>query len=273
MKIRFLGFLSLALAVCLASAIQAQDEQRGRGQRGGRQRGGGFGGFGGGFGGFRGGGPQPGGAMQLMGLLNMEEVRQEVGLDNEVWEAIPVEAKRPDFQALRDASEEERKEILSAANQAAQETLDEVLEPDSQRRLMGLFAQQAGYQAVMNEAIAKEIGLDEAGMAKAQKAAEEAGQSLRDQMREMFQSMRDGGGDREGMREKMAELMKKPGEAIEAVLSAEQKKKLEELKGEEFEFPRRGPGMFGRGRGPGGPGQGRGPGGPGGRRGGDDNGN
>ncbi len=284
MKIRLFGFLGLALVVCLASAIQAQDEQRGRGQRGGRQRGGGFGGFGGGFGGFRGGGPQGGGAMQLMGLLNMEEVRKEVGLDDEIWTAIPDEAKRPDFRGMRDASEEERQEMLSSANQAAQDTLDEVLEPEGQRRLMGLLAQQVGYQSVMNELIAKEIGLDEAGMAKAREAAEEAGQSLRDQMREIFQGMRDGGGDREGMREKMAELMKKPGEAIAATLTDGQKQKFEELQGEKFEFPQRGPGMFGRGgfggRGPGGaggPGQGRGQGGPGGRRGGrrggDDNGN
>lgn len=215
---------------------------------------------------------QGGGALQLMGLLAMEEVRKEVGLDNEIWEAIPDEAKRPDMSGFREASEDERRELIAGANQAAQDTLDEVLEPEKQRRLMGLLAQQQEYSAVLNELIAKEIGLDEAGMKKARDAAQEAGESLREQMREMFAGFRGGGAgggdaDREGMRAKMEELMKKPGEAIAATLTAEQKQKFEALKGEKFDFPERGrfggpgAGFGGRRGGEGGPGAGRGPGG------------
>lgn len=266
MKLRFLGLLSLALCVCLASAVEAQRGGGGRGGQGGGRGGpggqgggrGGPGGFGGGFG--RGGGFQIGGAMELMGLLRMEEVRDEVEMSSEVYDAV--QEAMPDMRSLFRAEEDERAAKLKEANTKAQEMLDEVLSPDHQKRLMGLLVQQNGARASINDLIAKEIGLDESGIEKVKKAMEKAGEEIREKFTAMRESGGQGGFDFTKMREMMEESRKDSDKAIEKSLTSDQKKKLEALKGEKFEFPER---QFGRG-GPGGAGGGRG--GPGGGRGG-----
>ena len=264
MKLRFLGLFSLAMVVCLASALTAQEEgqQRQRGQRGGGAGGqrGGPGGPGGGRGGFGGmGGFQVPAALELMGLLRDEKVRKEVSLEEDTYEAI--REAQPDMQAMFQASEDERAKMMKEANTKAQDMLDEVFEPAQQKRLMGLLVQQRGNSAVTNELIAKEIGLDEAGIKKVQEVAQESQSSVREKMREMFQ----GGGppDREKMQEAMAEARKAGDEAIAKALTADQKQKLEALKGEKFEFSENA-GFGGFGRGPGGGGRGPGGGRPGG---------
>lgn len=281
MSVRFVQLMSLALVVALAPVLSAQDEGRGRGQRGGQgggQRGGGGfggGGFGGGGFGGPGGGFEMPAALELMGLLRMEEVREEIDLSTEVYEAL--QKTQPDFRSMRDASPEERAEKMKEFGAQAADAMDEVLEPGQQTRLMGLLVQQRGNSAVTNEMIAEKIGLDADGIKKVKEAVQAAGEevrksgeSMRDEMREIFTS-----GDREKMgemREKMQAMMEKAREAGDAaivkVLTADQKSELEKLKGEKFEFPEQ---QFG-GRGAGGPqGGGRGAGGAGGRpdRGGD----
>lgn len=174
--------------------------------------------------------------------------------------------------------------MMEEANETAQSTLDEVLEPEKQKRLMGLLAQRDGYRAVNNDLIAQEIGLDDAGKEKVRDAMAKIGE----EMREAFGRGRGRGGEEGGrggfnpeeMRARMEEMQQKMNDGIAAALTAEQKQKFEDLKGEKFEFPefqgfggRGGPGGFGGRGGPGGPG-GRGgrPGG-GNRPSGNDNGN
>jgi hypothetical protein len=274
MKLRVLGFLSLALAVCLSSALVAQDQPgRQRGQRG--QGGPGGGGPGGprgfGFG---------GGATELMMLLRMEEVRKEVDMTDETYEAVQTAAREnmSGLADLRDASEAERTAKMKELNDKTQELLDEVLSPDHQKRLMGLLVQQRGMSASTNDLIAKEIGLDEAGVKKVEEAAAKSREGMREKMMEVFQAARGGGAggagggfDREKMQAMMEENQKETDKAIAAVLTEPQKKALENLKGAKFEFPEGGMfggrGGFGGGRGAGGPGGGR-PGGAGGRPGG-----
>lgn len=242
MKLRILGVLGLALAVCLSSALVAQEEGRGRGRGG---PGGGAGGPGGGFRGGPGGGFQLGGALDLMGLLRDEKVRAEVDMSEETYSAV--QENLPSMRDLFQASESERAAKLKEANTQAQETLDEVLSPEHQKRLMGLLVQQRGNQAATNDLIAKEIGLDEAGVKKVQEAAAKAGESMRDKMREAFQNA---GGDREKIREMMEGMRAETDKAIAAALTPAQLKSLEALKGAKFEFSEnRG---FGGGRGPGG---------------------
>lgn len=258
--------LSLIMALCLISAnLHAQDEPGGRpgrgGGRGGPGGGGpGGGGFGGGFG--RGMGAGPSGAAALIGLLRMEEVRKEVNVSDEAYEAIQ-KAQQEMFAGMsgfRDASEEERAKIMKDMNSKAKDLLEEVVAPEGQKRLMGLLLQQQGNSAVTNELIAAEVGLDEAKVKSITEAVSKASEENRSKMREMFQG---GGGppDREKMTEMFAELRKKSDETIEKELSSDQKKKVEALKGEKFTFPEGG--GFGAFGGRGGPG---GPGGPGGGR-------
>lgn len=188
------------------------------------------------------GGMSMGGALDLVGLLRMEQVQQEVKLEPEAAKAAT--DALPDMRALFGASESERPTMLKEANVKAQEVLDEVLSPEQQKRLMGLYVQQAGNRAATNELIAKEIGLDEAGVAKVKEAAAKSMATMRDKMQEM----RDGGNvDFAKMRETMESVQKDTDKAIADVLTADQKKALEELKGDKFEFPERG--GFGGGRG------------------------
>jgi hypothetical protein len=267
MKMRFLCLLSLAMAVCLAPALQAQNEER---QRGGRGRGGP---------GFGRGGPRMNGAVELLALLRDEKVRKEVEMEDATWEAIQGQMPRPG----QGGSREEMAEAFQKFSDGAQDLLDEVLAPERQERLMGLLIQQRGYMAATNEVIAKKIELDEAGIEKVEEAAGEA-------RREMFQGFRGGrGGDDQGddaggrgqggrgrgpggpgggfdperMREMMSQMREKTDEAIAKVLPKEAVAKLDAMKGEKFEFSEDA-GFGGFGRRPGGfggpPGGGRGPG-------------
>ncbi len=196
-----------------------------------------------------------GGATALIGLLRMEEVRKEVNVSDEAYEAVQ-KAQQEMFAGMsgfRDASEEERAKIMKDMNTKAKDLLEEVVAPEGQKRLMGLLLQQQGNTAVTNELIAAEIGLDEAKIKSITEAVTKAGEESRTKMREMFQ----GGGppDREKMTEMMAEMRKKADETIDKELSSDQKKAVETLKGAKFTFPEGGGFGFGGGRG--GPGGGR----------------
>ncbi len=155
----------------------------------------------------------------------MEEVRKEVGVSDEAYEAIQ-KAQQEMFAGMsgfRDASEEERAKIMKDMNSKAKVQFEELLTPEGQKRLMGLLLQQQGNSAVTNELIAAEVGLDEAKVKSITEAVSKASEENRSKMREMFQ----GGGppDREKMTEMFAELRKKSDETIEKELSSEQKKK------------------------------------------------
>ena len=252
------GAFVLTVAVCLVSApVFAQ---------GGRGGGGPGGGFGRGMGMM-----QQGGASQLLGLLRMEEVRKEVKVSNESYEAVQT-AQREAMGGFRDASEEERTKLMKDMNVKAQEYLDELVDPAGMKRLMGLLLQQQGQSAATNDLIAKEIGLKDPEL----KAVTEALAKVREEngakMREMFAGGGFGGGGGGGgpdpeMRKKMTEMMaetrKANDKAVDEKLTADQKKALEALKGEKFTFPENG--GFGGFGGGGGPGGGRGGAGGGGR--------
>lgn len=236
MKIRTIGLLSLAFAVCVSSALVAQEEGRGRG-RGGP-------GFGGGM-----GMGMSGGALELLGLLRMEEVQKELGMTPETYKSL--QEALPDLRSVFQASEGDRAAKLKEANAKAQDVIDEALSPKQQKRLLGLLVQQQGARAVTNELVAKQIGLEPAKAQEIREVLMKSGEK----MREAFT----GGGDREKMREAMEEIRKEIDQAVAAKLSDKQKEDLEELKGDAFTFPERsaagrgGPG--GRGPGPGAGGQ------------------
>jgi hypothetical protein len=253
MKLHAVGLLSLALAVCLGSAMVAQEEGRGRGRGGAGGPGAGGPGAGGpgGRGGFPGmmGGGSMGGALDLVGLLRMEQVQKELEMTPEAAQAV--RDAMPDMRELFNASESERAGKLKEASVKAQEVMDEVLSPEHQKRLLGLYVQQNNFRAASNELVAKEIGLDEAGVAKVKEAAAKAFADLRGKMEEMRSS---GNMDFTKMREMMEGAGKDSEKAIQEVLTDDQEKALEALKGEKFEFPERP--AFGGGRG--GPGGDRG---------------
>ncbi|MCO8121040.1 hypothetical protein NHH03_04765 [Stieleria sp. TO1_6] len=224
-------------------------------QRGGRPGGGGFGGPGGGFGG-------PGGGVSVVGLLRIDEVRKEIDLEPAQEEALKKIAEdqprpeRPDFD-FRDRSDENRAKMeawmekmrkeRAEAEKKTLEQLEEVLAPAQMERLQEIEVQNMGVAALMNERVAEELKLTDTQKAELKTKSDEAREEMGSKIREIFQS-----GDREKAREAMEESQKEVEKTLMAVLTPEQTKKLETLKGKPFEMPeRRGFGGGGRG-GPGG---------------------
>jgi hypothetical protein len=160
-------------------------------------------------------------------------------------------------------TEEQRREFAQARlDRARQEKakLAEILLPHQMKRLNEIYYQQMGVAALDDEDVAKELNISASQKEQIAKVREENQASMRSQMQELFQNA---GDDREATMRKAGEMRrandKKLLEQAVALLTAEQKQKLEELRGKPFDLPEGA--LFGRG-GPGGPGgpRGRGPG-------------
>lgn len=147
----------------------------------------------------------------------------------------PEEQARMEQQRLERAREERAK-------------LAEILLPQQIKRLNEIFVQQNGTGALQDEEIAKELGINDAQKAKLAEVQQANRDAMAGQMREFFQL------DDNARRAKFEELRKANDAKVLAVLSGDQQKKFEEMKGKPFAMP--------EGAGRGGPG---GPGGPGGR--------
>ncbi len=104
------------------------------------------------------------------------------------------------------------------------------LDDAQKKRFSGLLLQVNGVSAVLDSNISKELGLGEESVKKLQQVNQE-NQTAR---REAMQG--GGGGNREEMMAKMRELNEKADNALLAVLSDAEKKKMEELKGSKLEI-------------------------------------
>lgn len=272
------------IALVTVTSIQAQDG-------GGRPRGGrgGFGGFGGGGPGGQFGGPR----LDRAALLRVDKVRQELKIEeaqaatidaaldayNEQRDASP----RPDREAFEKMTEEERNAYMEKSRKEREELskkTDEILvalleEPQVKR------LDEVAIQARLAMSAATTLKADDIKgklmMTEEQIAKLDESQKVLDEERQKaFQEAFAGGGapggqggDREAMRAKMTEMMaamqKKSTDAAMAVLTDDQKKALDGMKGAPFEVSMR---DFMGGRGFGGPPGGGGRGGQGGGRGG-----
>lgn len=261
-------FATVVLVASSAGTLMAQPGGGGRGQ-------GGRGGFGGGMMMGPGGG---GGVTGMLGLLRNEKVQGELKLSDEEKGALEKigeklrEAMAPPagqggqggFGNFRDMSEEDRnkmmqqmQERMKKANDLVREELESILPPDKMSRLLGIYIQNSGMQAVLtNPLVTEELSFTDEQKEKVTKTGTEVMEEMRAAMGELFGG---GGGDRTAMQAKMEEMRKKMDEKYAGILTDDQKKKLEELKGAEFKLSpeemRGGRGMmFGGGRGQGGPG-------------------
>jgi hypothetical protein len=136
-------------------------------------------------------------------------------------------------------------------NREEKAKLAEILLPHQIKRLNEIFLQQAGIAALQDEDTAAELGISEtqkARLAEVRQANDDARSAL---MRELFQGG-GGGGDRDANRAKF-EAAQKSGEAkLLAVLTPDQQKKFEALKGKPFAMPENASRFGGGNRGPGG---------------------
>lgn len=287
-------FVRQAVVICLATVlvsafVQAQPPGGGRGGPGGF----GGGGFGGGRGGFN---------VDRAMLLGAEKVRTELKIEEAQAATIDAalaayreersNAPRPDRDAIQAMTEEERTAYFEKSQKEREElskktdeVLNALLEPEQAKRLdqiaLQLKLSSATAATLKSDDMKSKLSLTAEQLAK----LDEAEKAAAADMTKMFEEMRAaGGGGQPGgtppggaqpgggpgagfaaMQEKMAAARAKSTEAMMAVLTEEQKKTIEELKGPKFELDMRS--LFGGGRGgppggaPGGGGRPRGAGG------------
>lgn len=172
----------------------------------------------------------------------------------------PTEEERAQFEQQR----------LERARQEKAK-LAEILLPHQMQRLTEIYIQVAGVAALQDEDIAKELGITDAQKGAITSIREANREAMRGQFGPPGGGGQPGEGDREAfaarMREAQAKMdeVRKAGDAkILAILTPEQKAKLEAMKGAKFDLPEEalragfggGQGGFG-GRGPGGFGDGK----------------
>lgn len=269
-------FASAVVFASTAGSVMAQPPGGGRGGQGGPGGRGGMMMMGGGGG---------GGVMSMFMLLRNEKVQGEVKITDEEKSALEKAGEKVremtapagggGFQNFRDMSEEERKKVMDEmqarmkkANEAAREELEGILPPEKLSRLLGIFIQNSQMASVFtNPMVAEELELTDEQKEKVTKTGTELAEEMRSAMTELFGG---GGGDRSAIQTKMEEFRKKGDEKYLSILTDDQKKKLEELKGAEFKLSPEelGRGMFGGRGGAGGPGGRGGRGGEGGGEGG-----
>ena len=190
-----------------------------------------------------------------------EKVREEIGLEEAQVEALQKlmqrmredRPKRPDFGSLdeegrREAIEKMREDAKAQAEKVLAQ-LEEVLYPNQLERLQEIALQMRGIGAFEDPDVVEKLGLTEDQKEQLSAKREEFRETARERMQEIFAG---GGGDREKMGEAFREMRAEMEDNILSVLTAEQRKTFDEMKGEAFEMPRpEGRGFGGRG-GPGG---------------------
>lgn len=267
MRVNRFAVVSLALCMSTTQLVAQEDGdkprrerdrdrggERSEGPRGPGRGPGGPGGMGGMMGMFGGmmGSTSGNGATQLLGMLRMDEVRKELGLTDDAFEAVQARQQEAfgKMREMRDATDERRKEITEEIDNEAQELLDEVLPPEKQKRLLGLMVQFARGPAVLNPQVSKELGLSE----ETSSAIRAELTSFGEKMRDRFMALREGGEfpDFTKIQEELKTARDDLDQLVLAKLTDSQKSQLESLKGEKFEFPEMNmfQGGFGRGNRP-----------------------
>ncbi len=191
-----------------------------------------------------------GGTGFLLRLLRIEKIQKELGLLDvqvEEVEALAEESGREArefFAGVQDLEGEERRarmrEIMEKFRESAPERekklskqLEEILVEEGQmKRLKQISMQVQGARALQNPEVLKSLNITDAQKKQFQTLREEIGA----QMRERFQNSRDM--SPEDRRAAMEEIGKDVEKKVNDVLTEVQKTKLEELRGEEFEFDR-----------------------------------
>jgi len=241
----------MAIVVLMADLAQAQP---GGGRRGGR------GGFGRNI-----------SSVQL--VAESEEVRTALNVTPEQQEKIETinnELRDARQEAFRGGGGDFRAAMqeMEKANQEASGKLAEVLEPDQQKRLLGISIQVNGAAALNDPKVAEALEITDEQKTKLAEVRESNMEASREAMRDL----RDQELSQDEMREKFRKIQQEGDKKVLAVLTSDQQAKLEQLKGEKVEIDmsqfRRGFGGGGGGFGGGRGGRGRDDADGGGRRGG-----
>ncbi len=200
---RFWAFAATAVIFAVVSQVALAQNERGRRGRGGRE----------------GGAGGPGGPVTMARLATLDQVQDALKLTDEQKDKIKQinddmrkEMRTSVQQGGRPDREKIRKMMESTSGK-----INEVLDEGQRKRLMGILIQVNGAAAVMDPAIAKELNLTD---------------EQRTKLHESMRGMRESRGEN-GSPEEMHAKMDK---AVMAVLTDEQQKTLESLKGEKVDI-------------------------------------
>ena len=170
----------------------------------------------------RGGGMgRMGGGMPSAMLLRQEPVQKELGLSAaQIGEIGKLPEAAPPGGNPRDMTDDQRRSWMEERikTQAEEEKkVAAILDAKQAARLKQIRIQALGGRALMDESVVKELGVTEDQVGKAREA-----------MMEVMQAGQGGGGNPAEMRQKLLDKMN-------TILTAEQKTKLEGLKGPAFD--------------------------------------
>jgi Spy/CpxP family protein refolding chaperone len=215
---RFLAVIAAVAVVAMAAQLAvAQNE---KGNRGGRGRGG------------PGGAGGMGGPPSMARLAMIPKVQEALKITDE--QKTKIEKINADFRKEMSGDRPDPEKMKKMRDEVT-DKLKEVLDADQQKRLMGIFIQVMGAGSVMDPAVGKAIDL-----------TDEQKDKLHEAMGPPPEG-RDAAGGGQSFKERRAKMEKD----VMAVLTPEQQKKLESLKGEKVDIDMsalRGPGGAGRGR-------------------------
>jgi Spy/CpxP family protein refolding chaperone len=217
---KFLAVIAAVAVVAMAAQLAvAQNEQGKRG--GGRGRGGA-------------GGPGMGGPPSMARLATIDKVQEALKITDE--QKTKIEKINADFRKEMSGDRPDPEKMKKMRDEVT-DKLKEVLNADQQKRLMGIFVQVMGAGAVMDPAVGKEIDL-----------TDEQKDKLHEAMGPPPEGREARGAGAQSFQDRRAKMEKD----VMAVLTPEQQKKLESLKGEKVDIDMsalRGPGGGREGRG------------------------
>ncbi|MFA0768472.1 MAG: hypothetical protein OXFUSZZB_001800 [Candidatus Fervidibacter sp.] len=172
-----------------------------------------------------------GGPMLMLGLLRNQQVQQELKLTDQQKQQLEQlgEQWREKMRGLRDLPPEERRQKVQGMRAEVEKQLSQILNEQQMKRLKQIALQVEGYAALERPEIADQVGLTKEQRQKIRDILRQAGEKRR----EAFQQ---GQGDRQAAFQRMREIRQWVDGEIEKLLTAEQKKKWQELVGAPFKF-------------------------------------
>jgi Spy/CpxP family protein refolding chaperone len=237
----------LAVVAMVSQSAVAQDGGQGRRGRGG--------------GGFMGGMMGPITAGRAIGAKEVQEALKLTDDQKTKIEKINDDSREAGRALFRQGGPPDMDKMVELSNDASKK-IEESLEPEQQKRLVGILIQLNGPTAVADPGVAKELNITD--------DQKKTLHQIRQDARAEGEKMRDDNGSREDRQKKMQEIQDEVSKKILGALTSDQQAQLESLKGDKVEVDKSQLRGFG---GPGGPGGGRDGdrGGRRGRRGGDNN--
>lgn len=187
---------------------------------------------------------------ELFDLVEHASIRKEIGLSasdaNKIVENVSQTSS--DLHTLRKQNEgknvpldeykQQVRKLIAPHNSASYE----ILSKSDFKRLLGIYVQARSFRAVLNEQVAREIGLEGEAFEKFRKTRNDTWQELSEELREaMMRQIRKAPPGARADRTAIAKLFQDAEEKLDFKLAREltpaQKDALEKLKGAPFELP------------------------------------